>query len=100
METEWLTLKQAAATLPHRPNIATVWRWVVNGVQGVRLEARRFGSKTFTTRAWLDEFARRLVEAGPIRGRGRKPSNQKRRSPQAREAAIKHADAQLRAMGV
>jgi hypothetical protein len=42
-------------------NCSTVFRWIVKGVRGIRLEAARLGGQWFTSREALQRFAERLT---------------------------------------
>lgn len=64
----YLTLSEAAHTLPGRPHTSTLWRWARRGVMArtgerVWLDHARFGGRVFTTRVWLQEFGQRLADA-------------------------------------
>src|SRR5438309_219453 len=71
--TPYLSLAQAARIQPPgragRPvHISTLVRWITAGSRGpdgatVRLQAVRMGGRWLTTRAWLDDYARRLTPA-------------------------------------
>jgi hypothetical protein len=64
---ELLSLSQARATLPHRPAIQTVHRWVQPGIRGVRLEVVRTGGRTYTSRQALARFFNKLTDpAGTV----------------------------------
>ncbi len=61
-----LSLNEAAKLRPlgrgNRPcNISTVFRWVKNGVKGVKLEALRLGGALYTSREAIQRFAERLT---------------------------------------
>lgn len=62
-----LTLKQAAAAVPpyrgRKTHVSTIFRWIVHGIGGVRLEAARYGARWVTSREALERFAQRLTEA-------------------------------------
>lgn len=63
-----LTLSEAARLAPGRPSANCVWRWCREGVKAasgtrVRLKHVRFGSRIYTTRAWLEAFGLALAEA-------------------------------------
>jgi hypothetical protein len=62
-----LSLKQAARILPptrqdKRVHVSTLTRWILHGVQGVRLEAYRIGGRWVTTREALERFSAALTE--------------------------------------
>jgi hypothetical protein len=63
-----VTLSQAARSLPPgrkgKPShLATVQRWILHGVRGVRLEGVRLGGRWLTSREALARFAERLTAA-------------------------------------
>jgi hypothetical protein len=52
-------LSEAAAKIPTRPNVSTVWRWHNKGIKGIRLETIRIGGTIYTS----DEAIARFLEA-------------------------------------
>ena len=100
LQTESLiALKEAGQHVPGGKSYGAVYHWYHKGVEGVKLECRRFGSKLFTSVEALDRFAARLAEAcqspgdGPEAGveapaKGRKP-----RQRTAKQAATTQASA-------
>jgi hypothetical protein len=70
-------------------NQATVFRWANPGVQGVRLEAIRFGGTLCTTQSALLEFFRRLTPASDTPITAPRTLGQRRR---ASERAAKQLD--------
>lgn len=58
-----LTIAEAAAIIPGSPSLASVWRWVLKGVRGNRLESLMIAGRRFTTHEAIDRFiARSNVE--------------------------------------
>jgi hypothetical protein len=62
-----LTLSQAAERLPKRPNgksvhVATIYRWAMTGLRGVRLETLPVGGTICTSAEALQRFAEALAE--------------------------------------
>ena len=53
---EPLTIRQACKVIPGRPTFQTVWRWCMQGRNGVRLQYIECGRRKFTTRRALQEF--------------------------------------------
>src|SRR5262245_53603906 len=56
-----MTIAQAAKTIPNRAggrgvNKSTVWRWLLRGVHGVRLETALRGGVRFTSKQALQRF--------------------------------------------
>lgn len=89
-----ITINEARALLPRVKgkwvSLPTVWRWCTSGIAGVKLESRRLGNRLFTTKTALDEFGKRLAEAGPLPHPRRIRAKSK---PKA--AADRRADAEL-----
>ena len=88
-----ITLAEATAMLPRRrggkrPAFATIWRWVIRGCYGVKLEAISVGGTLCTTRDALDHFMQRVTEARGI-GLPRKsqPNRENPRSAKVLERA-------------
>lgn len=44
-----------------RPSHACVWRWVVKGIDGIRLNAIRIGRKWYTTHDHIESFGQTLA---------------------------------------
>ena len=88
-----LTMSQAAALLPGRPHISTVWRWVARGVRGVKLATTICGARRYTTRRALEEFMRATTAAAD----GQTISTPT--SPQRRQE-LHQADRELREAGI
>lgn len=63
-----LTLAQAARRVPGKPHPKTVLRWMLRGLDGVRLKSVRAGRQRLTCERWLVEFfaASAKVHAGGI----------------------------------
>ena len=104
MEQQYLTLGEAAKTLPTRPSTQTLFRWTQKGCRGVKLESLRFGRRIVVTPEALDKFARELAEAWnsdrPQSPTGNERKSKRTRTPQEREKAIQAAEANLRAKGM
>ena len=58
-----LTFAEAASRAPGKPHIATIWRWAMKGVRGVRLESFCCGAKRLTSVEALERFVCRTTEA-------------------------------------
>lgn len=63
-----VTIPQASALLPpdesgRRPHIATIYRWMLRGVKGVRLETCLVGGKRFTSHEALQRFSESVTRA-------------------------------------
>jgi hypothetical protein len=94
-----LSMKQAAKLVPSRRSgrpcsSATLWRWAMRGVRGIRLESLCVGGSLMTSAEALEDFFRRLAEAryGP------EPSSQP--TIRERNRANDLAAMELKAMGV
>jgi hypothetical protein len=98
-----ISLTRVAAILPRgrggaRPNPATIWRWVVQGIKlpgGGRLylEAVRMSGRWVTSKKALARF---LDAQTPALGEGTLPAP---RSPAARRAESERAEKELRKSG-
>lgn len=51
-----ISLSQAAKAVPSRPGLRTVWRWVLNGVRGRKLDSVVIGGRRFTTTEAVSRF--------------------------------------------
>ncbi len=56
LQDQLLTLGDACRLLPRPPSPATLWRWRVRGVNGVKLECVRVGGSWATTAEAVAEF--------------------------------------------
>ena len=90
MPNDYLTLSQAAKTLPGRPHVSTLWRWATRGVRDRKLQTVLRGGRRFTRSLWLDDF---LVPQDDA------PATTSRTNRQ-REAAIDKAAAELESAGI
>ncbi len=52
-----VSLTEAAALLPGRPHLATLWRWCTRGVRGRRLESLEIGGRRYTSLEALQRFS-------------------------------------------
>ena len=86
-----LTLQDAAKSLPRRPHVTTVYRWISAGVCGVRLEAVRVGGVLYTSREKLQVFADQCTDPSTA------PS---RTTPRARQKEIDRAESDLMEAGI
>ncbi len=53
---EILSLRQARHAFPNRVSVPTLWRWVLNGVKGVKLESMLIGGRRYTSREACQRF--------------------------------------------
>ena len=58
-----ISLKEACASLPGRPHISTIWRWIQRGIDGIRLETVKVGGKRFTSAEALERFIQATTAA-------------------------------------
>jgi hypothetical protein len=83
-----ISLAQAARETPTRPDVSTVWRWSLRGIQGVTLETCLIGGKRCTSREALQRFHERVNAIGQAA------------SVPSRSAAIAKAEKQADALGI
>ena len=53
---DFLSLSEASAELPGRPHVATLHRWRLRGVRGIKLSTILIGGKRFVSREALTRF--------------------------------------------
>lgn len=86
-----LTIPEAAREIPPKGvDVATVWRWVLRGTRGRKLESVLIGGRRYTSREALARFSQPAIH---------QPGSSKPTSRQ-RERQIAAAEAELAAMGV
>ncbi len=66
-----ITLAEAAKHLPRRragrkPHPSTLYRWIANGVNGIKLENILIGSSTCTSLQAMQRFFDRLTEGNSV----------------------------------
>jgi hypothetical protein len=88
-----LSFAEAARTLPTRPNLSTVWRWVQRGVRGVRLETAMIGGRRITSQEALERFNAAVTAAAD-------GSPSSTRTPRQRQRDIEQAEAELAKVGI
>ena len=102
-----LTLSQAARRVPPYPDgkhvsPSTVWRWIVHGVRGVKLESYPIGRRLFTTAEAIERFSQRLREAHQQahRADAQETATVRSRTEAQRQRDIEHAERELKDAGV
>jgi hypothetical protein len=97
-----LSLAQAAKILPPGRNgrsthVATLSRWIVRGVRGVRLDAARIGGRWITSEEAIDRFSSALTA-------DRLPANQPMMTAAkvtaTRQRELERVDRELVALGL
>ncbi len=83
----------APSRIPGRPHIATVHRWRLRGVRGIKLESCLVGGKRFTSIEAIERFVERTTAAADGE---QSPS----RTPRQRQRAIKQAEQELAQAGI
>ena len=92
-----LTPEQAAAEASadgQKLHVSTILRWILRGVDGVKLEAVRLGGRWVTSREALQRFAERLtprLDGDPVHTP---------RTPTARRRASERAERELGIFGI
>lgn len=56
-----VTVTQAAKLFPNRPHVASVWRWILNGLNGINLESVKIGGRRYTSREAIQRFIERTT---------------------------------------
>src|SRR5689334_3723371 len=96
---ELISLKEARALLPGRPDVSTLYRWSLSGCRGIKLEYRRIGRRIFTTKSWLDRFMREMTARDVANLSTPYVASPRTRHSQLRARQIAAAQARLAASG-
>jgi hypothetical protein len=88
-----LSITEAAKIFPGRPHHATLWRYVLRGVGGIKLDSCKIGGKRRTSREAIERFVERSTAAAAGEPIPARTSKQRQRD-------IERAEADLRAMGI
>ena len=56
----FVLLSKAGRLLPTNPSAATLWRWALRGVDGVKLETFKIGGRRYTSPDSVEKFVSRL----------------------------------------
>jgi adenosylmethionine-8-amino-7-oxononanoate aminotransferase len=88
-----INITQAANQIPGRPHRATVWRWILNGLHGIRLESVKVGGRRFTSEEAIERFIARTTAVA----NGEQPPACTR---QEQERAIRSAEQVVREHGI
>lgn len=88
-----IAVNKAPAHIPSRPHLSTVWRWVLNGVRGIKLETFVVGCQRYTTKEAIERFiaattAKANGEPTPVR------------TPRQRQRAVEAAERELERAGI
>lgn len=51
-----LTVTQASQQIPGRPHVATVWRWILKGLNGIKLGSVKVGGRRYTSAEAIESF--------------------------------------------
>lgn len=68
VNSDYISMSQAATLLPNRPSSGTIWRWCRRGIRSaagdvIKLRHVRFGKRLYTRADWVAEFGEQLAEA-------------------------------------
>ena len=88
-----LSISAAANSLPGRPNVSTVWRWISRGVRGVKLQTFCVGGRRYVTKESLENFLAQTTAAA--NGQPAPTS-----TPRQRQKAIEAAEQELARAGI
>ena len=92
LQENMLTLPQAAKLIPGRSGtgvgVSTVWRWVLTGCRGQRLESCMVGGSRMTSQEAIERFLAAINGTTPAQ------------LPANRQAAIAKAERELSAAGI
>lgn len=86
-------VNEAPKHIPGRPSQASVWRWVLQGCGGIKLESTLIGGRRLTSTEAIQRFA----DARTAQANGEPVPS---RTPRQRQAAIDRAEAELAEAGI
>jgi hypothetical protein len=89
-----LSLAGAAKAIPkidgRHPNTSTVYRWISDGVRGVKLDSVRFGRRLCTSQEALQRFVVELSDAPTPKNRPRATTGTRTAKQRERDVAKAH----------
>jgi hypothetical protein len=88
-----IAVNKSPAHIPGRPHVSTVWRWVLKGVRGIKLETFVVGCQRFTTAEAIERF----IAATTAKANG-EPTPVP--APRQRQRAIEQAERELADAGI
>ena len=71
-----LTIKQARSLFPNHPSLPTLWRWMLKGVRGCKLDSIRIGGRRFTSQEACQRFMTDSRDAGASNAKVREKREQ------------------------
>ncbi len=83
---ELLTLEQARRLFPRPPHPSTLWRWVLEGVRGAKLETLVAGGRRYTSREAIGRF---VVRTTRLSGTEAPLSSSRRRARERAERILR-----------
>jgi hypothetical protein len=84
-----LSIRDVSETLPNRPHISTVWRWITRGIRGVKLESTLIGGTRYTSHGALEQFFADSNAVGSGQPRRRRAGQRKKAVKKAKDALAK-----------
>jgi hypothetical protein len=60
LKEQLISIRDASALIPGSPHISTIWRWILRGVKGHRLESISVGGRRFTSKESVNRFLESL----------------------------------------
>ena len=70
-----LTLNAAAQTVPGKPHVGTLARWIRFGIRGVHLESLMIGGRRYVSRESIDRFFEQLSRSTNKHGPAAPPTD-------------------------
>ncbi len=88
---ELLPITEVPRSLPGRPHMNTIYRWVKKGIRGQRLKVVSVGGLRCTTTSWLMDFFDRVERSREEQGLEPETISPRRRDRQCKEATDSRA---------
>lgn len=79
-----LSLKQARNEFANRPSLPTLWRWILRGTKGIRLESVRIGGRRYTSVEAIARFMEATAKADRLAAKPKQTKKDKQNQSLAR----------------
>lgn len=60
---EYIPIRELSQHFPNRPSPSTIWRWILRGCRGAKLETITIGGRRYVTAESIDRFIRATTAA-------------------------------------
>ncbi|MCA9070741.1 MAG: DUF1580 domain-containing protein [Planctomycetaceae bacterium] len=86
---DYLTITEASKRFPGRPHISSVWRWILNGSNGIKLETVKVNGRRFKTMERIEKFIEQTTAKADGKPIPKQTKKQKEREHEKTERELK-----------